>query len=146
IGSVIIHGDIPSGFTVKAEGDIKAFGIVEAATVIAGGSVYISEGIAGLLKGSITASENIHVGYINQGIVFAGESLYVENFTIDNECTAKKNVLCKKCNIIGGSTSAGVSIAAKVIGNRLSTKTEISFGYDKSTFEQEQQLSAKKKE
>lgn len=146
IGSVIIHGDIPSGFTVKAEGDIKVFGIVEAATVIAGGSVYISEGIAGLLKGSITASENIHVGYINQGIVYAGESLYVENSIIHSECTAKKNVLCKQGNIIGGSTSAGVSIAAKDIGNRLSTKTEISFGYDKSTFEQEQQLIAKKKE
>src|SRR5699024_11752661 len=107
-GSVIIHGDIPSGFTVKAEGDIKVFGIVEAATVIAGGSGYISEGIAGLLKGSITASENIHVGYINQGIVYAGASLYVENSIIDSECTAKKNVMRKQGNIIEVSNSAGL--------------------------------------
>src|SRR5699024_11923293 len=108
--------------------------------------IYISEGFAGLLKGTITASENIYVGYVNQGIASAGKSIYVENSIIHSECTAKERVLCKQGNIIGGSTSAGESIEAKDIGNRLSTKTELSFGYDKSTFEQEQQLIAKKKE
>ena len=146
VGSVIIYGDVPSGFTVKAEGDVKIFGIVEAATVTAGGSIYISEGFAGLLKGTITASENIYVGYVNQGIASAGKSIYVENSIIHSECTAKERVHCKQGNIIGGTTSAGESIEAKDIGNRLSTKTEISFGFDKSMLEQEQRLIEEKKE
>lgn len=146
VGSIIIHGDVPSGFKVKAGGDVKVFGIVEAAEVVAEGSVYISEGFAGLNKGKVTASESIHVGYINQGRAYAGENIFVENSIIHSECTAKKQVICKHGNIIGGTTSAGEYIEAKDIGNRLSTKTEISIGYDKAIFEQEQSLIAEKKE
>src|SRR5699024_3320140 len=87
-----------------------------------------------------------YVGYVNQGIASAGKSIYVENSIIHSECTAKERVHCKQGNIIGGTTSAGESIEAKDIGNRLSTKTEISFGFDKSMLEQEQRLIEEKKE
>src|SRR5690625_138761 len=53
VGSIIIKGDVPTGYTVKAKGDIKIFGIVEAATIISDGSVFVAEGLAGLQKGNI---------------------------------------------------------------------------------------------
>ncbi len=34
-GKIVIRGDVPTGFTIKAEGDISIFGLVEAATIIA---------------------------------------------------------------------------------------------------------------
>src|SRR5699024_2266887 len=68
-GTVIVRGDVPTGFTIKAAGDVKIFGLVEAATIIAEGSVTVSEGIAGLKTGTIEAGEDVQIGYINHGII-----------------------------------------------------------------------------
>lgn len=144
IGSIIIRGNVPTGFTVKADGDIKVFGLVEAATLIAGGSIFISEGLAGLNKGILKAKENIHIGYINQGTAIAGDTLFVENSVIHSECTAKNKFVCQHGNIIGGSLSVGMSIEAKDVGNRLSTETLINLGLDKTVEEEKLYLLNKK--
>lgn len=146
VGSIVIKGDVPTGYTVKAEGDIKIHGIVEAANVISGGSIYISEGLSGLKKGCLQADKDIHIGYINQGIVEAGQSIYVENSIIHSECTAKERILCQHGNIIGGSLSVGMSIEASDIGNRLSTETAINLGLDKAINDEKMKLESKKKE
>ncbi|MFB4167471.1 DUF342 domain-containing protein [Virgibacillus sp. JSM 102003] len=146
VGSIIIKGDVPSGYTVKAKGDISIFGMVEAATIIAEGSVYISEGLSGLKKGFINAGENLRIGYINQGTVYAGNDIYAENSILHSNITAKQQVFCQRGNIIGGSISAGKLVEAKDIGNRLGTKTEIAFGFNKTTADREKKLLAKKEE
>src|SRR5690625_1752307 len=146
IGSIIIKGDVPTGYTVQAKGDIKIFGIVEAATIIAGGSVYVSEGLAGLQKGFIQAGENIHIGYINQGIMQTKNSIYVENSIIHSKVTANNEIFCHRGNIIGGSLSAGQMIEAKDIGNRLSTETNINLGVNQSVVEEMTNLEQEKKE
>lgn len=146
VGSIIIHGDVSAGYTVKAAGDIKVYGMVEAATVIAGGTIYISGGLAGQKTGFIKADENINIGYINQGIVEVGNNLYVENSVIHSGCTVTNHLFCQRGNIIGGIISAGKSIEAKDIGNRLSTITDISLGVNKSMDKKIQSLIAKKKE
>lgn len=139
-GSVIIRGDVPSGFTIKATGDIKIFGIVEAAKIIADGSIYISEGMAGLKEGILQAGEDVHIGYINQGNVRAGNSILVENSILHSECSAVNDIICKRGNIIGGSLSAGNSIIGKDVGNRLNTLTHLSFGVEKNVYEEQQQI------
>lgn len=144
VGSIIINGDVPTGYTVKAEGDIKIFGIVEAANIIADGSVFISEGLAGLEKGTIKAKKDIHIGYMNQGIAEAGDTIYVENSILHSECTAKNHIYCKTGNIIGGTLSAGKTIEAKDIGNRLSTNTRLSFGVDRELDSKVKQLEKEK--
>ena len=146
VGTIVIRGDIPSGFTVKAGGDVKIYGLVEAATVVAGGSIYVSGGLSGQKKGKISAAENVHIGYINQGIVNAGNNLFVENSIIHSNCVAKNHVYCQQGNILGGCISTGKSIEAKDIGNRLSTKTEITLGVNKSIVQQEDGLKTEKKE
>lgn len=146
VGSIEINGDVPTGYTVKAAGDIKIHGIVEAATLIAGGSIYISEGLSGLKKGFIKADENIHIGYINQGIAEAGHSIHVENSIVHSECTARERIYCQRGNVIGGSLSVGKSIEAGDLGNRLSTETMINLGLDKTIDDQQGKLVAEKKE
>lgn len=146
VGSIVIKGDVPSGYTVKAKGDISIFGMVEAATIIAEGSVYISEGLSGLKKGFINAGENLRFGYINQGTVYAGRDLYAENSILYSNITAKQQIFCQRGNIIGGSISAGKLVEAKDIGNRLGTKTEIIFGVNKTVADREKKLLAEKEE
>ncbi|MFD1171897.1 DUF342 domain-containing protein [Oceanobacillus picturae] len=146
VGNIIIHGDVPSGFSVKATADIKIYGLVEAATIIAGGTVYIAEGLAGQKEGSVVAGETVRVGYINQGSVVAGKDIFVENSILHSTCAAGEKVYCQKGNIIGGSVSAGKSVEAMDVGNRLHIKTEISLGINKLAMEKEQVLVTKKKE
>ncbi|MGM8211728.1 DUF342 domain-containing protein [Virgibacillus sp. W0430] len=146
VGSVIIHGDVPTGYSIKAKGDIKIFGMVEAASLMAEGSIFVSEGMAGLKTGSLQAGENVHIGYLNQGIVTAGDTIYVENSILHSECTAENNVFCQQGNIIGGSLSVGGTVEAKDVGNRMNTKTEVYFGINKLESEKEKSLLAKKLE
>lgn len=139
-GSVIIRGDVPTGFTIKASGDIKIFGLVEAATIIAEGSVMISEGIAGLKIGRIEAGEDVKIGYVNQGIIRAGNNILVENSIMHSECTARNDIICNRGNIVGGIISAGGAIIANNIGNRMNTKTNLSFGMDYKLFGRQKEL------
>lgn len=139
-GSVVIRGDVPTGFTVKAEGDIRIFGLVEAATIIAKGSVTVSEGIAGLKIGRIEAGEDVHIGYVNQGIIKAGNNIYVENSIMHSECTAINDIILRRGNIVGGIISAGGAIIANNVGNRMNTKTNLSFGMDYKLFERQKEL------
>lgn len=143
-GTVVIRGDVPTGFTVKATGDIKIFGLVEAATIDAGGSVFISEGIAGLTEGMVTAGEDVNIGYINQGIVKAGNNITVENSILHSECSAGQDIVSQRGNIIGGVLSAGRTINAKDIGNRMNTLTHISFGVDKKVQDEQTTLEKEK--
>lgn len=139
-GTVIIRGDVPTGFTVKAAGDVKIFGLVEAATVIADGTVTVSEGIAGLRTGTIEAGEDIQIGYVNQGVLRAGNDILVENSIMHSECTAENNIVCNRGNIVGGIVSAGGAIKTNSVGNRMNTKTNLSFGMDYKMFERQREL------
>jgi uncharacterized protein len=143
IGSVVIHGDIPTGYSVKANGDIKIYGLVEGAHIEARGSIFIQEGISGLKKGKVIAGLDLHAKYINQGFVEAGRSLFVEESIIHSDSIARENVYCKEGNIIGGSVSAGKEIVAKDVGNRLSIPTMIYLGENKNVISKRKELEEK---
>lgn len=144
-GSVIIHGDVPSGFTIKATGDVKVFGLIEAANIHASGSVYVSEGLSGLKEGVIEAGEDIFIGYVNQGTLRAGRHLQVENSILHSDCSARSNITCYRGNIIGGTLFAGRSIEAKDIGNHMHTTTALSLGIDNKIYEEKEQFKQEKK-
>ena len=127
VGSVNIHGNVPSGYTIKAVGDIKIYGIVEAANIIAGGSVFVTEGMAGLKKGNIEANENVYIGYVNQGNIIAGNNIIVENSILHSYCSATNDIVCQRGSVIGGETRAGRIMKMKNIGNRMYSETNIIF-------------------
>src|SRR5699024_3701812 len=106
-GSLIIHGDVTTNCDISAVGDIKIFGIVEAATVEAGGSVFVSEEFSGMNKGKVSAKANVFLGYMNQGKVLAGNNLYVENSIVHSIMDVHGSVYCLRGNIIGGRLTIG---------------------------------------
>lgn len=131
IGSVVIKGDVPSGFQVKADGDITIYGTVEASRLESNGNIFVSEGIAGMEKGYVSAKGNIETGYINQSYVEAGQRIVVKKAIMHSTCIAQNGVVCENGSIIGGSISTGSIIDVKNIGNVASTKTEVIFGAHK---------------
>jgi len=129
-GSVIINGNVPSGYKVIAEGDIKVNGNVEGSELLSKGDIYIRDGFIGNKIGKLIATGNIHLLYVLEGEVYAGKSLYVTQSILHSNVRAKDEVICDsgKGVIIGGKIQATKRVRAKVIGNNIATSTIIEVG------------------
>ncbi|SEN57838.1 hypothetical protein SAMN04488134_101401 [Amphibacillus marinus] len=139
-GSVLVRGNVPDGFSVQADGDIFIYGLVEAGHLEAGGNVEVSEGIVGLQKGSIKAGGDVNIGYVNQAKIEAEQNINVRNTIMHSHCVAKGRIICQNGQIIGGTNSAGQSIEAKDVGNRMDTKTEVAIGVNQQKATMENKL------
>lgn len=139
VGNVTINGGVPSGYSVKAKGDIRISGPVEGAEISAGGSVYISRGIVAQNKGFIKAGVDIFTSFINQAEAEAGGDIYVTQSILHSNISAGGFVRCIKGrgNIVGGSISAGKGIEMNEAGNSMNTPTTFFIGAGKNTFEKE---------
>lgn len=130
VGTVVIRGNVPTGFRIKASGDIRVLGSVEGAELEAGGSVEIKNGIAAQDKGHVIAGVDVKTSYIQNGNVKAVNDVIVSQSIMFSHIRAGKNVLCNgtKGIIIGGSIQAGEKIVARVIGNSSATPTVLEVG------------------
>lgn len=130
VGNISIKGNVPGGYELRAGGDIFVEGLVEAAVLHAGGNIVIKGGVAGAMKGSITAGGNVLANYLNQANVKAGQDIIVNTSVLHSKLTASGNVDCHTATIIGGTITAGRNISVKELGNELFTKTELAVGWD----------------
>jgi hypothetical protein len=130
IGSVVIRGNVLNGFKVKAAGDIRVTGGIEAAELEAGGSIDIGAGILGQNKGYVKAGKNIKSSFIQDGNVEAGEDVLVTQSIMHSTIRAGRNVVCLggKGLIVGGLIQAGEQVLTRTIGNSMSTVTSIEVG------------------
>ncbi|SET42898.1 DUF342 domain-containing protein [Paenibacillus sp. NFR01] len=130
VGTVVIRGNVLTGFTVRSAGDIRIVGGVEGAELYAGGSIEISGGIIGYNKGLVSAGKNVKVSFIQDGNVVAGEDIIVSQSIMHSNIRAGQNVLCNgaKGLIVGGVVQAGEKVSARTIGNTMSTATAIEVG------------------
>jgi uncharacterized protein (DUF342 family) len=130
VGTIVIRGNVRSGFKVKAEGDIRITGSVEAAELDAAGSIEISAGIIGQNKGLVKAAKNVKTNFIQDGIVEAGEDVLVSQSIMHSTIRAGRNVICQgvKGLIVGGMIQAGEKVVARTIGNSMATNTIIEVG------------------
>ncbi|MEK8214471.1 MULTISPECIES: DUF342 domain-containing protein [unclassified Paenibacillus] len=130
VGTVVIRGNVLTGFTVKSAGDIRVVGGVEGAELISGGSIEIAGGIIGYNKGLVSAGKNVKVSFIQDGNVVAGEDVIVSQSIMHSNIRAGRDVLCNgsKGLIVGGVVQAGERVVARTIGNTMSTATAIEVG------------------
>ena len=129
-GSVVVTGNVLSGFSINATGDVEVRGIVENAYIEAGGNIIIGRGMQGMQSGvlkaggcivakfienakSVEAKESVKVGALIQSNVSSGQEVIVEG----------KNGL-----IIGGKVVAKKLIQAKNVGSEMSTSTTLVVG------------------
>lgn len=130
-GSVLIHGNVKTGFSVKASGDVIIEGVVEGAQIEAGGQIVVKHGIHGMFKGVFHAGTNLMAKYIESATVYAGG--YVEaEIILNSEVSALFNVRVhgKKGLINGGTVRAGECVEADNIGTAMGTATAIEVGVE----------------
>ena len=115
-GDVTIKGNILAGFSVKAKGDVVVQGVVEGATVIAGGNITFNRGIQGMNKAVIKAGGNIVSKFIES------VSLVESGGNIESDSILHSRVVAK------GFIKATSFIEAKTIGNEMGTTTVVGVG------------------
>ncbi|MCR8845475.1 FapA family protein [Paenibacillus sp. SC116] len=130
IGTVVIRGNVLTGFKVKAVGDIRVYGGVEGAVLESQGSVEVSGGIIAGNKGSVNANHTIKCSFIQEANVNAGLDVIVSQSIMHAQVKAGRGVFCKgmKGLIVGGLIQAGERVEARTIGNTMSTVTTIEVG------------------
>ncbi len=139
VGNVNIRGSVPSGFKIKAKGDVRIHGSVEGAEIEAGGSIYINQGVVAQGKGLIKAHGDLHTSFINQGNIHVDGDVHVLQSILHSNVSAQKCVYCYRGrgNIVGGKVFAGKGIVVNEAGNSMSTPTTLFVGVNQHIIEKE---------
>lgn len=130
-GSVLVKGNVKSGFSIEAEGDVVVEGVVENATITSGGQIVVKRGIQGRHRGCLKAASNVISKYVENATIEAGG--YVEAELILNSnvsCNGIIRVFGKKGLVNGGILRAGNLIEALNIGTEMGTPTRLEVGIE----------------
>lgn len=131
-GNVVVRGDVSAGFAIRADGDVTVNGVVEAASITAGGTLVIRGGFLGGDSGMLDIAGNAFCRFIESGEVTVRgdlETTYIMNATV--KCGGTVN-LTGKGLIRGGYVSARTSVTANFLGSpkASSANTTIEIGND----------------
>ncbi len=129
-GTIVVHGNVLSGFTLKARENITVKGVVEGATLIAGGNIYIREGVKGHETGRIQCKGELVTPFVESGEVECHGNMKVQTSIINSKviCYSKIILGVKKGVIVGGTTLGARGIECMETGSRLGVSTEITVG------------------
>lgn len=142
-GSVEISGDVASGLSVQATGDIFIRGMVEKARVSARRNLVIQGGVMGddlgrdendelILRTRLRAGGNISAKFINLADVTAGQNISVREYVMQSHLRAQGLISIGqeggKGSLIGGKAHAGEQLAANILGSEAYVPTEVRVG------------------
>lgn len=142
-GSVEISGDVASGLTVQATGDIFIHGMVEKARITARRNLIIKGGVVGddlgrdeddqlILRTRLRAGGNINVKFVNLAEVIAGQNISVREYAMQSHLRANGSIFIGqeggKGSLIGGRAQSGELIVANAVGSEAYVATEVLVG------------------
>ena len=133
-GTIVVRGNVRSGFVLDAVGDVEVWGTVEDSFIKSKGSVLIRGGFVGSGKGKIEAEGDVTVGFArNQTIV--ANNVTVLREAVDCTIYAKNIVKAggDKISIEGGITTAGTLIEVEALGSKNEVYTDVEAGIDYTT-------------
>ena len=141
LGDVSIKGDVLTGFTVRAMGNIWVGGVIEAgSTVEAGGDLTVVKGILGDGTTTVRAQRCIFAKYIENATIYAKQNLQTDAIINGGiYCDGEVLVRSGRGTIMGGRVWAAKKVSATTVGSRSECRTSIALGGLPCTnFEREQ--------
>lgn len=129
-GSVIVSGDVLSGYSVNATGNIEVSGNVELAKLKAGGDIIIKGGIAGHSEGKIESKGCMSAKFAESVEIVAEGDITINEEIINCKifCGGIIRTINKKGHIIGGEIVAAKGIDTGNIGSPYGVKTFVEAG------------------
>ena len=159
-GGVHVAGDVHSGMTVKATGDIHVEGTVENALLEAGGDVTVKCGIIGSDVDDDAPDKKIHatikcggsctVKFVQDAHIFAGNGIFIHESSIQSDLTAAHQIIVgdkgsSKGELIGGIARAAMLVRAHDMGSDDHPRTVVIAGNDKDLYERLRECNEKHK-
>ncbi|MBQ7776964.1 MAG: DUF342 domain-containing protein [Lachnospiraceae bacterium] len=140
-GSVQINGNVISNFSVTAKGNVIVNGVVEGATITAGGNIIIARGMNGMTKGKLVAGGNIIAKFLENATAEADGYIQTESILHSNVMAgAYIEVNGKRGFITGGHVVAAEKLIVKTLGAQLGAPTIVEVGVNPKIKEEYQQL------
>lgn len=142
VGSVVVNGGVKSGFTINAGGSVEVRGPVEEATIISGGDISLTRGIAGNDKGKLIAKGNVVAKFIQNASIEA-EGDVIAEVIMNSDVISGNSIRVEygKAMIVGGSVSATNMIVSKTFGSPMGMATQLQIGITPIIYEEYQQVS-----
>jgi uncharacterized protein len=127
-GSVIIDGDVRSGFRVETDGSIFIGGTVDAAHLYAqNGDITITNGILGQDRAKVLCGGSLTCGFMQDASVAVKKDVTIERYAIN--CIISSGGIVKTTNpdsvIRGGIVTAEKGIITNEAGSERSVYTEL---------------------
>ena len=143
-GNVFIRGNVITGFSVRAKGDIEVNGVVEGAYIEAGGQIILKRGMQGMNKGILRANGNIITKFIENAEVIAGGYVSTESI-LHSKVSAKGDIFVggRRGFVTGGEIRSGTMISVKTAGSQMGTVTLLEVGIDPRVLEEFRELEKK---
>lgn len=130
VGTVVVNGNITSGFSVRAEGDVLVQGVIESsACVYAAGNVK-AKGVISGEKGRVEAKGEVRVGWCQDANIVAEKDVHVVDVALNSRISSMGYVHVheKKGAVIGGVVRAVKGMRVKQLGSRLEVPTLVVSG------------------
>lgn len=142
--SVIVEGDVSSGFKVECGGDLQVRGCIEDAEILVGGNVLCKLGYIGQGKGIIDAKGDVNLNFTKNQVVKCRQNVVVAKEALNSTIYARKTITVhgNPLSIAGGKMMARDSITAYSIGNNSGIKTILEVGTDYALVEELQKVEA----
>jgi len=128
-GQVVINGNVLTGFTVKAEGNIEVHGVCEGAILETPADIVIGRGAQGMDRAKLTAGGSITAQFIEGCSVSAEGNIMADSILNSRvSCTGEVILSGKRGLLTGGKLIAGEKLVSKTIGSPMGTTTIIEVG------------------
>ncbi len=141
IGSVIVRGNVISGFSIVASGDLDVYGAVEGASIYCDGNIVLHSGVQGAGKANIVAGGFIKAKYIENSTIVANGDVFADSIMhSDVRCGGDLTLAGKRGFLIGGKFKVRNKITAMTIGSSMATVTELEVGLNPELLERYRNL------
>jgi uncharacterized protein len=127
--SVLVQGDVKSGFTVEAGGDIEVQGMVEDCRLVAQGGIFIRGGFTGSGKGRLDAKGEVALAHLRNQEVRSGSDVNIAREAVNSRIQCRGRVRVDGL-LAGGKTQALHGILCQVAGTETGTPTLLEAGFD----------------
>lgn len=143
-GNVVIKGNVITGFSVCAKGDIEVSGVVEGAYLEAGGQIILRRGMQGMNKGVLKANGNIVTKFLENAEVIAGGYVSTESI-LHSKVSAKGDIVVggRRGFVTGGEIRSGTMISVMTAGSQMGTFTLLEVGIDPRVLSEFRELEKK---
>lgn len=140
-GNVEVKGNVLTGFSIEASGDVMVNGVVEGARIKAGGKIILQRGIQGMNKGYLEAGSDVIAKFIENSEVKAGGSVTTDAI-MHSTVTAAGDITVesRKGFATGGALRSGSQIRVKTAGSTMGTTTLIEVGVNPGLLDEYHQL------